>query len=315
MSTEIEHQLLYSNGNIFIKYTEDKKGNKQGEYIKYFQNNNIEEKCYYKDNLLDGEYIKYFRNNCIEQRCFYKNNLLHGVCKKYKLVENESKLISSSEYCNGKLNGLSCNWCEDSGKPTIRATYKDGKKDGEYMEWYYDGSVYMRCFYVEDKLVSGSKKWYENGNLHSEFIGNTNFIYSLNGNLLKKQIYDENYDKVKEITYYGDKRIKSCFEFKDGKDEKYIVYYYPNDSKIKSIVKTKDCISKTITVVISYKDYKVRSLYNESVKLIRKDYINEQGDVIPSLWNTFTNFICKYFINSENCTNQEEFKLINQKFD
>lgn len=315
MSTE--KQLLYSNGNVFIKYSEDDEGKKQGEYVKFFINNDVEEKGYYKDNLLEGEYVKYFKKDALKERSFYKDNLLHGISKKYELVDGESKLVSSASYNNGKLDGLSANWSPNSGKPTIRANYKDGKKNGEYMEWYPDGSVYMRCFYENDKLLPESKKWFDDGTLQSEFVGNTNFIYDSIGLLKEKNIYDENYDLTKTLTYYPNKKIKSESDYKDGKITRTIIFYDKTlDEKIKSIIKIIDYVSETITVEFSFKDYVKRDIISlNSRRFIKSYYVDFNGQVIPSFIDKIKNLFCKVF-NFENNRqyryDPQELELLNK---
>lgn len=52
---------------------------KNGEFISYWRNGQIWEKCYYKNGKLDGEYIEYYYNGQIGIKCYYNLLILQPI--------------------------------------------------------------------------------------------------------------------------------------------------------------------------------------------------------------------------------------------
>ena len=77
-------------------------------------------------------------------------------------------------YKDGKLDGLWTNWYENgqksseitykNGKQYIIRTYKDGKREGFWTWWYANGQKFYEDVYKDGELIE-SKKWDRDGNL------------------------------------------------------------------------------------------------------------------------------------------------------
>ncbi len=44
----------------------------------------------------------------------------------------------------------------------------EGKYIGRYRRWYYNGHLYIDCFYIDGKLDGICREWYENGQIKTE---------------------------------------------------------------------------------------------------------------------------------------------------
>jgi antitoxin component YwqK of YwqJK toxin-antitoxin module len=313
-------ELLYSNGNQYITYTEDENGNKQGEYIKYFNNNLVDELSTYKDNMLDGEYKKYVLNNnnnkhILVLSCSYKDNKLNGP---YLTWNGESGLcIKSCNYIMGNLDGIYETWDDYSGKPIEIANYKDNKLDGEYIKLHYNGNIYNKNYYKNGKLLPGSKTFEENGKLASEFIGKTNTHYYSNGKISKKDIYNDDYNLIISTQYNKSGATSSEMKINNGK--KIITHYqyvfYGHELQIIRTIEDYD--KKTITVLTPVDSYIKREIYNFKQCLIKKDIIDTDGNIIPSFYDSLKSALCNLFSKTKKVVEKatEEVELLNDKID
>lgn len=110
-------------------------------------------------------------------------------------------------------------------------TYKDGKKNGIYKDYWKDGTLLAQINYVDDKVDGVFKRFYKNGNLLEE----THFKlgvkqgslkrYDESGKLTQNDVYqnglllEENnspFTGVKKEYYEGDSWQEN--EYKDGKE-------------------------------------------------------------------------------------------------
>ena len=69
-------------------------------------------------------------------------------------------------YKDGKLEGEQLEWYED-GQLFSKQFYKDGKKEGEQLCWWKNGQLMSKSFYKEGKKEGEQIRWFENGQLSS----------------------------------------------------------------------------------------------------------------------------------------------------
>jgi len=294
-----QKELYFSTGSLYIKYTEDQDGNKQGKYVKYFPNGEIEESSTYKDDKL------------------------HGECKKYKLVDklvsNRPILVSSSSYTLGKLDGLRQVWCETTGKPLVISNYNYGVLDGEHTEWYPNGNLHKKHIYKNGKLMPGSKTWFEDGTLLSIFDDDTDTIYDRNGKLSSICKYDEDYNLIHVTNYYpsGNKRAECSLQ--NGKKHKTILYANEIiDYNVVSVSKTFDYSARTITIVTPVKECNMREIYTFGFRLLKREYVDYDGNAIPSVFCRIKAYLSNFFVilsKEEIIKTTEEIELLNEKLD
>ena len=106
-------------------YKNDKKN---GLFLRIDDKNNLKERAYYVDGILEGERMLYNRSR-IKEIAFYKNGKLEGERKMYYENGND-KLQEESFFKNGERHGTS-KWYDQDGNVTIEYEYENGKKIGE----------------------------------------------------------------------------------------------------------------------------------------------------------------------------------------
>ena len=93
-------------------------------------------------------------------------------------------LSSSRTYKNGKKNGLWREWYEN-GQLKWTGTYKDEKEVGLWRGWYENGNKRGEWNWKDGKWDGLQRHWHENGQLWFE-------INSQNGEEISKKCWDEN---------------------------------------------------------------------------------------------------------------------------
>ena len=93
-------------------------------------------------------------------------------------------LSSSRTYKNGKKNGLWREWYEN-GQLKWTGTYKDEKEVGLWRGWYENGNKRGEWNWKDGKWDGLQRHWHENGQLWFE-------INSKNGEEISKKCWDEN---------------------------------------------------------------------------------------------------------------------------
>jgi antitoxin component YwqK of YwqJK toxin-antitoxin module len=125
-------------------------GKENGTTSYYFSNGQIMEQREYRDGEKNGEWLNWNEKGIKIARAGYKNDKKEG---EWLIWDDSGILRYKMYYSDGKKSGT---WqvFDESGKPTdtitlISTTYKNGKIDGHYSE-YYDNTTAIfkkRWFY------------------------------------------------------------------------------------------------------------------------------------------------------------------------
>ena len=70
---------------------------------------------------------------------------------------------------NGKKHGEYKDWWRN-GTLGIHCFYENGERHGEYKDWYTNGTLWKHCFFKNDKLHGEYKEWYSNGTLREHYF-------------------------------------------------------------------------------------------------------------------------------------------------
>jgi antitoxin component YwqK of YwqJK toxin-antitoxin module len=135
----------YSNGTLWNMVFRDKRGQKQGRSISYY-------------NCLDKNF-----ENQLRVECFYRNNVYHGTYRKFY---PSGVLEESIDFQNGVMDGWHITYYEDG---SLRVQYQNylGKRHGLYRYWlkghhfplnrsYSNYSTYHKCVMYERGTIIGS---------------------------------------------------------------------------------------------------------------------------------------------------------------
>ena len=102
-----------------------RKGRREGEWLIYHSNGQLEEDVNFKDGKKEGEYLRYSKNGKLYHKGNYKNDKIEGEYLTY--------------YPNGQL-WTKCNW-------------KDGKLEGKYLNYYQNGQLKRTEIYKDGELI------------------------------------------------------------------------------------------------------------------------------------------------------------------
>lgn len=122
MLTEVSNSFYFWRERFF----EDEQNRRQGEYLSWFNNTLLRNKCFFIDDKLHGEYMRWFESGQLEQHCFYVEGKKHGEDKRWR----------------------------ENGTLWEHGFYVNGKQHGEYMLLRRDDVMSNHCFYFEGKQVS-----------------------------------------------------------------------------------------------------------------------------------------------------------------
>jgi antitoxin component YwqK of YwqJK toxin-antitoxin module len=211
-------------------------GKKNGFTRNYFLNGQISSEGWYSDDDLNGDWVEYNETGSITAITYYLNNDIYGV--KQSFLPN-GKLDEEEVYENGWLtaiyqydtlgNRIHTMELKNSsgpytgiyydGRKKYEGVYKNGKPDGTFMIYYFDGSVQIKKTYDMGLLTGSYTEYYYGGQPSTEGkyeLGDkagTWKYYSLDG-------------KLSQEDHYTDGKLSGLqtFYFPDGKPEREIMY-------------------------------------------------------------------------------------------
>lgn len=199
-----------------INYT-DIQGNKQGKWMKKYKNGTIAYIGYFKNNMLVGTYKRWYTSGALMCEINYNYDGSVGYARLYwdngKLMAKgkyinqnikdsvweyygvDGKLMRRETFVKGVLNGDSYSFYRD-GKPSCHATYKNGKLDGIYREFWEDnGQVRLEIHYKDSVRYGPLRVYYYNGKMYID----GNYYDDLPHG--KWKIYKENGTLDRELEY------------------------------------------------------------------------------------------------------------------
>ncbi|OFY91199.1 MAG: hypothetical protein A3K10_15635 [Bacteroidetes bacterium RIFCSPLOWO2_12_FULL_31_6] len=235
---------------------------KEGEWIWYFENGNIEVLANFKNGKLDGFYQYFFDNGILN----YSLSYIEGEPdSEYKLYNKKGALTEHKFFSNGKLNGLYTSYY-DVGEdyPEVMIPYKNGVIDGIVTKYYLNGQKSFITTFVDGKKEGIEKEFYKNGTLSSDVEykdGQLNGYYKTyhpNGQLQSEAQTENGFFNGVKKNY-----------FKDGKLEVECNYY---KGDINGVYKEFDIDGK-LFYTYDYKkgDVYAYSFFDKEGKLIHSD--------------------------------------------
>ncbi|MBN1107707.1 MAG: toxin-antitoxin system YwqK family antitoxin [Bacteroidales bacterium] len=208
--------LLQAQSEDKINIT-DQQGKKQGLWIKEYPNKNIMYRATFRNDKPVGEFKRYFPDGRLRSVLIYSDDsreadatIYHSngfVSSKGKYVDQlkEGKWQFYSAYVDGWLineefytanirNGLSMSYFQDH-TPAEKVNFVKGLREGEWLRYHQNGKLFLKAFYLNDKLHGKFETWYENGK--PEYSG----TYKNNAREGKWVIYDDKGAVKYEINY------------------------------------------------------------------------------------------------------------------
>jgi antitoxin component YwqK of YwqJK toxin-antitoxin module len=220
----------------------DKRGLKQGLWVKLFENRSIYQEMTYKDNMLDG-YLKTFdRKGELQKVEKYVNGVLQDDAKELKALKVTktyypgAKVKSKGVFDNNQAIGLHLNY--DSLGNIIQASiYEQGillaqgitdfqnRKQGVWKEYYDDGNIKSEGEYEDDLKIKEWKYYYPSGKieqrgsfLKGKLTGTWRWYFE-NGRLLREEVYRNGLEDGISLEYGNEGDTLAYGEYLDGEKE------------------------------------------------------------------------------------------------
>lgn len=246
----LQGKYLEYTGKVLITKGHYKDSLKEGRWLQYHNNGMLKNETNYKNGLLVGQQKHYNNNGQLN----YKNTLIeltekgktlsvkHGP---YIAYHNNGNLSTEGNYEYDKKSGL---WREynQNGELYRETFYKNGKVHGINNSYTNTGKPETKCEFYEEIEIEGKKmtnvyngikeRYKNNGKLDSKEIyyygkkvgnwesyhpnGNLSMISEYKNNLQtgKSMAYDENGNKIFEVTYEIIKMDSTDVSVKTGKE-------------------------------------------------------------------------------------------------
>ena len=121
-----------------------------------------------KSNPPEGWFRLYWENGNLKYEWYYKGGKQDGISKSWW---PSGQIKNIQNYKNGSLHGLLQGWYEN-GSPRVLhdeqtsgiRSFDKGRKDGEWIDYYKSGQVWMKKTFNKGKLLS-EKYWNRDGSV------------------------------------------------------------------------------------------------------------------------------------------------------
>ncbi|MBK6997071.1 MAG: hypothetical protein IPH31_19935 [Lewinellaceae bacterium] len=155
------------------------RGAKIGKWIETNEKTKETTEVQYPEPVLPAfDFFRFYENGGLELAGNLKNGKPEGT---WKFYSQKGSLVREANFEDGELSGEERHFHYQSEKVSEQCQYKNGKKHGEQLGFFNDGSIQSQCFY-ENGVKHGaeitylkpevwqSKANYLNGMLHGDYI-------------------------------------------------------------------------------------------------------------------------------------------------
>jgi antitoxin component YwqK of YwqJK toxin-antitoxin module len=166
-----------------------------GEFRYYYDNGALRAINLFSNNGLRASHTAFSPNGTRIAEGLYFEQKKDSTWLFYSDVDGV--LISIEEYKNDKAHGKSITLYPDTEQAAELVNYFEGKRNGEWIKYYEDGSVLNTGFYKDDFLHGPVTFYHPNGKIHIQGRYQEGLkiglwqTYDEDGNLIEEEIYKE----------------------------------------------------------------------------------------------------------------------------
>jgi len=143
----------FDNGNI--KYEGQFRNDKPyGKFTYYFKKGSVKAVSVFSDDGIFAHIITYYDGGNLMAEGKYVNQKKDGLWK-YYLNEESNPVVSTETYNNGVLDGENITYYPDTGEPAEILLLENGKKNGKLLKYFPDGKLMTESYY-KDGLMDGN---------------------------------------------------------------------------------------------------------------------------------------------------------------
>ena len=137
-----------------------KNGKKVGQWKFYFENGLLEsEGIYTQDGKQDGLWKEYYSHGGLAEEINYYEGIYDGMCTVY---DDSGKVVVQGNYKEDYEEG---EWFYITGDHTLKGSYIEGKKTGEWRSFYNEKQITFKGSFQNGLPIGKHLYWYENGTL------------------------------------------------------------------------------------------------------------------------------------------------------
>lgn len=232
-------------------------GKKEGVWKLYYENGNLQDSVFFKDDLLNGSLYSWYSSGQLKSVKSFKKGKFDGYTVFY---EPYGSMNRSMHHKEGVLIDTMFYYYPNSKVKEI-IPYENGKKEGLYKKLFPDGSLEYSLTYKEGKLNGVKKDYYHNHQLYQE-------IHLENGK-----------SNGKSTTWYRDGQISSQGNFIEGnRVGKWISYYHDGTIKKINLYDQKGEIQKQTN--FSTGGLKESQYVFKNKKITQYQFFNQSGEIV-----------------------------------
>ncbi len=151
---------------------EMKKGKRNGEFFRYFENGNLDTHCFYENDAIEGVEQMYTPNGELREENTYIHGKKDGPHKEYHVTGqlkaegnfkndlfdgdwtyyDERGIVVGEGYFKAGAGELTA--YDAQGRVACTTQYAQNKKDGKETYYTSSGKVYKEIIYKQDRIVS-----------------------------------------------------------------------------------------------------------------------------------------------------------------
>ncbi|MFO7789088.1 MAG: toxin-antitoxin system YwqK family antitoxin [Bacteroidales bacterium] len=173
-----------------INYT-DISGNKQGKWIKYYDNDQIRYKGFFIDDQPQDTFVHYHRNGELKARQIFNDD----GSSRTKMYWNNGNIAAQGKFNKKKNKEGRWVFYFETGEKESEVDYSDGKKDGDKIDYFKNGQVLMEVEYQDDVKEGEYVFYFKNGQVrekgfYHDGVRHGEFVYRRpDGVLAEKGVY------------------------------------------------------------------------------------------------------------------------------
>lgn len=159
---------------------------RHGDYKRWYQNGELEEKGKYRHGMKSGTWFFYYQNGNVKSSGKYNKDIQKGT---WKFFYPTKQLKAEGEIVDGQRDGRWQEWLEDgtenpllsgdyqfhratypSGKPRAEGLLLDNMQQSRWDYWWEDGTVQVECEYLRGMMHGEWKFWHQDGTQDFEML-------------------------------------------------------------------------------------------------------------------------------------------------
>jgi antitoxin component YwqK of YwqJK toxin-antitoxin module/Flp pilus assembly protein TadD len=228
-------QFYNASGRLTTEGNFDAEGNRTGKWTWYTSLDKIKETAFYKEGLLEGPNLMFHKNGKKYVNAIYKNDFLHS---KYESFNKQGALVQRKYFKLGSLDSIYKSYFKVGEKNLeFYIPYKNGEIEGETLEYYENGDLYEKTFYISGKRNGVKTKYHYNKKTSSEInyldgeLSGSYKSYHTNGKLNEVGQSLEGFYNGPWKLYYSDGTLQSEFSYEKGNLND-LYKFYDTDGKL-----------------------------------------------------------------------------------